>query len=76
MASLQNAASGPDLATIKAALTPDFHSRAAYVGQVYQTESVVIITEDGTVFEKTVSFPVSWDSISKMLEIIKERAGI
>ncbi len=64
------------MAAIKAALTPDFHSRAAYIGRVYQTETVVIIGEDGTVFEKTVSFPVSWDSISKMLEIIKERAGI
>ena len=66
----------PQSERIQAALTPDFHSKAAYVGRVTQTEAVTIITEDGSVFEIDVSFQISWDSISKMLGIIKERAGV
>ena len=64
------------LALLKAAVSTDFHSRSAYTGHVTQTETVTIIAEDGTPFEKEVSFPISWDSISKILDLIRERARI
>lgn len=63
-------------ASLKAAITPDHHSRWAYSGQVTQRETVTIIDEDGTAFEKDVSFAVSWESISKVLDLINKRAGI
>lgn len=64
------------IAALKAAITPDHHSRAAYVGQVTQTEEVTIMADDGTSFTKEVTFTVSWDSILKILAIINKRAGI
>lgn len=63
------------LASMKAATTPDVQSRAAYIGRIYQTEHVTIIAEDGTAFEKEVIFSISWDSISKILDLINKRAG-
>lgn len=62
------------LAAFKAAVTPDYHSRSAYIGQVTQKELVTVITDDGTSFEKEVSFLISWDSISKILGLIQKRA--
>lgn len=64
-----------ELAAIRAATRPDAHSRAAYIGRVTQTESVTIIAEDGTSFEKEVTFSLSWDSISKILDLINKRAS-
>lgn len=64
------------LASIKAAIAPDFHSRAAYTGRVTQKESVTIISDDGTSFEREVEFTVSWDSILKILSLIQIRAGV
>lgn len=61
------------LATFKAAVAPDHHSRSAYTGQVYQTERVTIIADDGTCFERDVTFPVSWNSILKILSLINKR---
>lgn len=60
----------------ESAVASDFHSRAAYVGRVQQTEKVTIFAEDGTPFEKEVCFTVSWDSISKILGLVRERAGL
>lgn len=64
------------LAVVSACLTPDHHSKAAYVGRVQQTETVTIIMDDGTSFETEVSFTVSWESISKILALIQKRAQI
>ena len=64
------------MAAYKAAVTPDHHSRSAYIGQVSQTEQITITSDDGTSFEKEVSFLISWDSISKILGLIQKRAGI
>lgn len=58
------------------ALAPDHHSRAAYVGRISQTERVTVWDESGQPFEKEVSFLISWDSISKILELARERARI
>jgi hypothetical protein len=58
------------------ALTPDHHSRSAYVGRVKQTETVTIWDENGQPFEKEVSFLISWDSISKILSLARERARL
>ena len=57
-------------------LASDHHSRSAYIGQVRQTEQVTIWDENGQYFEKEVSFLISWDSISKILELARKRAGI
>ena len=62
------------LTRYRAALKPDHHNKGAYIGKVTQTEKVMIIAEDGTSFEKEVTFHISWDSISKILGLIKERA--
>lgn len=64
------------LARIKGAIDIDHHSRSAYVGRVTQQDQVTIILEDGTVIEKEVAFSISWDSILKILELIRKRAGI
>lgn len=63
------------LARLKAATTADTASKAAYIGRIYQTEHVTIIAEDGTAFKKEVSFPINWDSISKILGLINKRAA-
>lgn len=63
-------------ARVVAALTPDFHSRAAYTGRLRQQEDVTIILDDGTVVEKTVDIYISWDTIQDMLVMVAERAGI
>lgn len=63
-------------ATIRSALTPDAQSKAAYFGRVTQTEHVTITADDGTSFEKEVNFPISWESISKILSLIEKRVGI
>lgn len=60
-------------AVYEAAIASDHHSKSAYVGRVTQTEQVTIITEDGTAIEKEVSFLISWDSISKILGLIRNR---
>lgn len=64
------------MTAIQAAITPDHHSRSAYTGRVIQREWVTIISDDGTAFEKEVSFTLSWASISEILQLIKIRAGI
>jgi len=56
------------------AIKPDGHSKAAYAGRVTQTEHVTIFAEDGTAYEKDVIFIISWDSISKILDLIGQRA--
>lgn len=58
------------------ALEPDRKSQAAYSGQVTQHETVTIFSEDGTPFEKEVTFLISWDSILKIMSLIKKRASI
>ena len=63
------------MASYRAATMPDAQSRAAYIGRVTQTERVTIIGDDGTCFEKEVSFSINWDSISKILGLIQKRAG-
>ena len=68
--------SEPNYAALKAAISPDFHSRSAYVGRVVQTEDVIIIGEDGTPFETKVSFLISWETIQKILGLVQNRAGI
>lgn len=68
--------SADSLATLLAAITPDHHSRSAYVGRVQQTETVTVFAEDGTATEKEVSFWITWDSISQILGLIQKRAGV
>lgn len=68
------AAEPVQLRRLRAAITPDVHSKAAYIGRVAQTETVTIIADDGTAYEKEVIFPISWDSISKILDLIGKRA--
>jgi hypothetical protein len=58
------------------AISSDHHSRSAYVGRVKQTETVTIWDENGQPFEKEVSFLISWDSISKILSLARERAKL
>lgn len=59
---------------IMSALTSDHHSKAAYTGRIQQTETVTVITEDGTSIQKDVSFYITWDTIDKLLNLVKERA--
>lgn len=58
-----------------AATMPDAQSKAAYIGRISQTETVTIIADDGTSFEKEVVFPINWDSISKILDLIGKRVA-
>lgn len=62
--------------TLKAVIASDHHSRAAYTGCVMQKEMVTVFHEDGTPFEKEVSFSISWDSISEILSLARKRAGL
>ncbi|MEQ1950899.1 hypothetical protein [Mesorhizobium sp. CN2-181] len=62
------------LAAYKAAVAPNFLTKGMYLGKVTQREHVTIIADDGTPFEKEVEFHISWDSISKILALISERA--
>jgi len=59
-----------------AAIALDNQSKAAYIGRITQTETVTIMSNDGTSFEKDVTISISWDSISKILELIGKRAGL
>lgn len=61
---------------IRAALASDSASQMAYAGKVVQTEHVSIIDSHGNVHEKEVEIYISWDSVSKILNLVRERAGI
>ena len=61
---------------VKAALAPDHFSQAAYTGRVKQTETVVVHSEDGTPIQKEVTFYISWDTISQILNLVRQRAGL
>ena len=61
---------------ILTALASDSASQMAYAGQVSQTEHVSIIDSHGNVHEKDVEVFISWDSISKILNLVRERARI
>lgn len=61
---------------VKAALAPDHFSQAAYTGRVKQTETVVVHAEDGTPIQKEVTFYISWDTISQILTLVRQRAGL
>lgn len=63
-------------AKIRAALSPDGLSQRAYAGKIVQREVVMLMTEDGLPIEQEVDVVISWSSIVKMLDLIKERAGI
>ena len=62
------------LKTMKAAISSDHHSRAAYTGKIKQTETVSVTTEEGVVIEKEVTIFISWDSIDELLKMVRERA--
>jgi len=70
-----NPAKNDSLSSHQVAIRPDANSRAAYAGRITQTEHVTITSDDGTSFEKEVSFTISWDSILKILGLINIRAG-
>ena len=61
---------------IRNALAPDTHSQAAYTGRIQQTETIVVHAEDGTPFQKDVTFYISWDSICRILSLVRERANL
>lgn len=62
---------------IRAALASDNASQMAYASQgISQIEHVSIIDSHGNVHEKDVEVFISWDSISKILNLVRERAGI
>lgn len=61
---------------VKAALAPDHFSQAAYTGRVKQTETVVVHAEDGTPIQKEVTFYISWDTITQILTLVRQRAGL
>ena len=60
---------------VKNALAPDYQSQAAYTGRIKQTETVTVFAEDGTPFQKEVTFYISWDSIAQFLALVRKRAG-
>lgn len=67
----------PSLITkLKSAVASDSASQMAYAGQVSQTEHVSIIDSHGNVHEKEVEIYISWDSIAKILNLVRQRAGI
>ena len=61
---------------IRAALASDNSSQIAYAGKVTQVEQVTIIDSHGNVHEKDVEIYISWASISNILNLVRERAGI
>lgn len=61
---------------IRAALASDSASQMAYAGTISQIEQVSIIDSQGNVHEKEVEVFISWASISKILNLVRERAGI
>ena len=61
---------------IHAALTPDHHSKSAYVGRISQNISVIVHAEDGTPIQKELSIFISWDSIELIMNMIRKRAGL
>lgn len=65
-----------DSARVKAALTPDFHSQAAYVGRVSQTTTCDVVLDSGEVISQEVTILLDWNSIKKVMALISERARI
>ena len=61
---------------VQAALASDHFSRSVYLGKITQTEKVTIFLDDGTAVEKEVTFYLTWDSISALLGLVRERAGL
>lgn len=61
---------------IRAALASDSASQMAYAGKITQIEHVSIIDSHGNVHEKDVEVFISWSSISQILNLVRERAGI
>ena len=61
---------------IRAALASDNASQMAYAGQVSQIEHVAIIDSHGNTHEKEVEVFISWASIDKILNLVRQRAGI
>lgn len=62
---------------IRAALASDTASQTAYASQaISQIEHVSIIDSHGNVHEKDVEVFISWVTISKILNLVRERAGI
>lgn len=58
----------------EAAVATNHQSKKAYTGRIQQTETVTVITEDGISIQKEVSFFITWDTIEKLLNLVKERA--
>lgn len=61
---------------IVSALTPDFHSKAAYVGRVTQKETFTVMDEDGNPINVEREFFISWASIEQILAMVRERANL
>lgn len=61
---------------VKAALTANNDSRVAYAGKISQKETVTIYTDDGVAVQKEIEIFITWDTISKMLDMVRNRAGL
>ena len=66
----------PTNARVKSALTPDFHSKAAYVGRITQRETFTVSDEDGNPINVERDVIISWATIEQVLSMVRERAGI
>lgn len=61
---------------ISAALSDNFQNRNAYTGKVTQHVKVSTFLEDGTPVEIDQEVYLSWETINKVLELVRNKAGL
>jgi hypothetical protein len=64
------------MVSIEKALTPDQASVAAYAGKIKQVEEVTVFLDDGTAVTKQIEVIISWETVMKLLSLIRRRAKI
>ena len=58
---------------IKAALTPDHHSQAAYTGRIIQREEFTVIDGEGNPIHVERDVVITWDTIKAVIALIRKR---
>lgn len=61
---------------VRAALDNDFNSQGAYTGRVIQKEEFTVLDHEGNPIHVERDVIISWDTIQKILALVKDRAGV
>lgn len=61
---------------ITAALDDDHNSQAAYTGRIIQKQDFTIQDSDGNTIHVEKDVIITWDTIKKVLSLVRDRAQI